>query len=172
MDFLMQQRLEDMFFEADALIKQGKITDAIAILEAILIENPEFGKAYNHLGWIYETKYFEFNKALDHYRKCLIYAPHYTPVYTNMSVILSTMGRFEEQEKLIMQALEVPGIDRAAMQNEMGILLELQGRYDNAILAFREAIRYTLVDANMDLYLKNIERCSRKRQLLDTDSAN
>lgn len=166
MDFLMQQRLEDMFFEADGLIKQGKITDAIAILEAILIENPEFGKAYNHLGWIYETKYFEFNKALDHYHKCLIYSPHYTPVYTNMSVILSTMAKYEEQEKLLDQALDVPGIDRAAMHNERGIMFELRGQYESAIAAFREAIRYTLVDANLELYLKNIDRCTRKKEVL------
>jgi tetratricopeptide (TPR) repeat protein len=166
MDFLMQQRLEDMFFEADALIKQGRITDAISILEAILIESPDFGKAYNHLGWIYETKYFEYQKALDHYRKCLVYSPQYTPVYTNMSVVLSTLGKFDEQEKLLKQALEVPGIDRAAMHNEKGIMHELSGQYDLAIQAFREAVRYTLVDANLEMYLKSIERCTRKKQVL------
>jgi tetratricopeptide (TPR) repeat protein len=166
MDYLMQQRLEDMFFEADGLIKQGKFTDAIAVLEAILIESPEFGKAYNHLGWIYETKFFEYNKGLDHYQKCLIYSPHYTPVYTNMSVILSTMGKYAEQEKLLEQALEVPGIDRAAMQNELGIMYELRGQYDRAVLAFREAIRFTLVDANLDMYLKNIDRCLKKKDVL------
>ena len=166
MDYLMQQRLEDLFFEADGLIKQGKYTEAMTMLEAILIESPDFGKAYNHLGWIYETKFFDFARAIEHYEKCLIYAPNYTPVYSNMSVALSTMGRYEDQERILIQALTIPGIDRAAMQNELGIMHELRCEYDKAQQACCEAIRFTLIDANLDMYLKNIERCKRKKEIL------
>ena len=65
-------QLDEMFFEADALIAQGKITEAISTLEAILVEDASFGKAYNHLGWIYETKFKDYAKAEEFYKKCLI----------------------------------------------------------------------------------------------------
>ena len=47
---------EDMLFEADELIRSNKISDAVSLLEGIIAQAPDFGKAYNHLGWGYETK--------------------------------------------------------------------------------------------------------------------
>jgi tetratricopeptide (TPR) repeat protein len=166
MDYLQQQRLDDLFFEADALIKDQKYTDAIATLEAILVEAPDYGKAYNHLGWIFETKYRDYKKAEDHYRKCIAYAPEYTPVYLNISIALSTMGKYEEQEKILLDALQVPGIDRATINNELGMKNELTGAFELAIEYYKTAIRFSLVDANVDLYVSSMERCKKKKQIL------
>jgi tetratricopeptide (TPR) repeat protein len=166
MDFLQQQNLDDLFFEADALIKEKKFTEAIATLEAILVEAPEYGKAYNHLGWIYETQYRDYAKAEDFYRKCMVYTPEYTPVYMNLSINLSNMAKYDEQEKVLQQALNVPGIDRAGINNEIAIMWEMRGNYSQAIALYKEAIRYSLVDANVEMYAGSIQRCKRKMELL------
>ncbi len=166
MDFLQQQKLDDLFFEADRLIKEQRITEAITTLEAILMEAPDYGKAYNHLGWIYDSKYRNYQMAAEHYRKCILYTPEYTAVYLNFSITLSTLGQYDEQEKMLNSALTIPGIDRATINNEIGIMHELKGDYDLAIESYKTAIRFSLVDANVDLYTGSISRCRKKQNLL------
>ena len=166
MDFLQQQRLDDMFFEADALIREKKITEAMSVLEGILIESPDYGKAYNHLGWIHETYYKDFVRSEENYRKCIAYKPEYTPVYTNLSITLSTLGKFKEQEELLANAINVIGIEKAGIYNEMGIMYELQGQYDNAIKHYKIAAQHTLVNLNLETYIGSIDRCKKKKDLM------
>jgi tetratricopeptide (TPR) repeat protein len=166
MDFLQRQRLDDLFFEADQLIKEKRITEAFSTLEVILVEAPDYGRAYNHLGWIYETQYKDYKKAEEMYRKCLALDPEYTPIYLNTSFLFSTLGKHQEQYELMQKALEVPGIDKPQAYNEMAIASEMMGRYDEAIEHYKMAARLTLVDANIDVYLGSIERCKKKKNLL------
>lgn len=163
MDFLQKQRLDDLFFEADALIKEKRITEAMSTLEVILVEAPDYGRAYNHLGWIFETQYRDYIKAEEMYRKCIALDPNYTPIYLNLSILLSTLGKYTEQMQLLDKALQVPGIDKPQVYNEMGIACEMQGEYDVAIEHYKMAARLSLVDANIDMYLSSIERCKKKK---------
>ena len=168
MDFLQQQRLDDLFFEADALIKEKKTTEAVGVLEALLTEAPDYGKAYNHLGWIYETWYRDHRKAEENYRKCMALTPEYTPVYLNLSITLSNLGKYDDQQAVLSSALKIPGIDRPGIYNELGIMHELKGDYEQAMVNYKEAIRSTLVDANLDLYASSLERCKKKQRLLNS----
>ncbi len=166
MEFYDKIRLDELFYEADQNIKDQRYADAMQTLEAILAEAPEYGKAYNHLGWLYETKYRDFKKAEAFYKKCLTYEPEYTPVYLNLAMVLSSMGKWDELEKLLRQALEVPGIDRASIYNEFGIMYELCGNYAEAIEHYKLAIRFTLSDTNLETYKGSIDRCKRKQEVL------
>ena len=129
MEFFEKLKLDDLFYEADAKIKEGKHADAMQTLEAILAEAPDYGKAYNHLAWLYDTKYRNMAKAAEYYEK-------------------------------------VPGVDKASVYNEYGIMYEMQGRYDEAVKKYKEAIRFTLVTANIDTYQSSIKRCQKKKELL------
>ncbi len=166
MEFYEKLKLDDLFYEADAKIKERNYADAMQTLEAILAEAPEYGKAYNHLAWLYDTKYRDLRKAAEYYQKCLLYEPEYAPVYMNYASVLSTMNRWKELEDLLVKALDVPAVDKATVYNEYGIMYELQGHYDEAVKKYKEAIRYTLVTANIDTYQSSIARCQKKKQLL------
>ncbi len=166
MEFYDKLKLDDLFYEADNKIKERNYADAMQILEAILAESPEYGKAYNHLAWLYDTKYRNLNKAAEYYQKCLLYEPEYTPVYLNYASVLSNMNKWKELEELLIKALDVPGVDKASIYNEYGIMYELQGYYDDAIKKFKEAIRYTLINANLETYKSSVKRCEMKKELL------
>ena len=156
---------EDMLFEADDLIRINKISEAVSLLESIIAQAPDFGKAYNHLGWIYETKLKDYPRAETNYRQCLAYTPDYPPVYLNLAISLSTQGKYDEEEALLLKALEVPGIEKASIYNEFGILYELRQDYNRATQNLRQAIRFSLSDTNVETYMKSIERCRSKREL-------
>jgi len=158
---------EDLLFEADGLIRDNKISDAVALLENIISRAPDFGKAYNHLGYIYETKLKELEKAEKMYRQCLAYTPEYPAVYFNLSIVLSSLGKFDEQQILLEKALAIPGVDKATIYNEIGIMHELKQDFNKAIEHYKKAINSTLLDNNLDIYKKSIERCRTKRDLID-----
>lgn len=162
-DFL---EYEDMLFEADELIRNNKIADAVELLEGIIAQVPDYGKAYNHLGWVYETKLKELSKAEEMYKQCIAYNPDYPPVYLNLSIALSSQGKYTELESFLHKALAVNGVDKATIHNEFGILFELQQDYNKAIEHFKQAIRYSISDTNVETYAKSIDRCRRKRELL------
>jgi tetratricopeptide (TPR) repeat protein len=166
MDSFKKLKLDEMFFEADQLIAEKKFADAINTLEAILLEAPDYGQAYNHLGWIYETKYKDLNKAEEFYKKCVHYTPEYPAIYINLAVTLSSLGKYDELAAHLTRALDVAGVDKASMHNEFGIMYELQGKFNQAIESYKNAVRSSLSDTNIETYSKSINRCKTKMDIL------
>src|SRR4051812_11869676 len=87
---------EELFAHADRLLNEGGIMEAVEKLSQILKRNPRFGKAYNHLGWVYETKYKNIARAEEYYKAAMEYAPHYNASFLNYTYFLSNLGRFDE----------------------------------------------------------------------------
>ncbi len=154
--------LEANFLKADDLIRENKISDAIEVLESIIFEEPNFGKAHNHLGWIYETKIQDARKAELHYKQAIKSDPLYTASYINYSYLLSNQNRFDELKNHLEKAILVPGINKATVYNEFGIMYELQGNYKEAVVAFKKAIQHCLDTKIIETYKGNITRCKQK----------
>ena len=154
--------LETNFLKADELIIENKISEAIEMLESIIYEEPSFGKAHNHLGWIYETKLQDSKKAELHYKQAIKSGPAYTASYINYSYLLSNQNRFEELKSHLDKALLVLGINKVTIYNEYGILYELQGKYKEAVIHFKKAIQYCLDVKVIETFKANIARCKSK----------
>lgn len=160
-----QARLEELFNQADLDIKDGLYEAAVKKLEDILVENPNYGKAYNHLGWMYETKFRDLTKAEEFYKKALEKAPNYPAIYTNYSILLSTLGKYQELELLLNQAMVTPGVDKANISNEFGIMYEQMGNFSKAIENYTNCAKMTLAKDTMDRAMTSIERCKTKMSL-------
>lgn len=159
--------LDDKFFEADNLIKDGKIGEATALLNEIILEMPEYGRAHNHLGWIYETKFNDYAKAENHYKAALQFSPEYPAVYYNYSILLSTLHRHDDLKDLLEKADKVPGVNKATIQNEYGIMYEALGEYEIAIEHYNQYIRYSYDNKNVETGRNSIDRCKTKMQMAD-----
>jgi Tfp pilus assembly protein PilF len=158
--------LEEKFYEADKMINDGRISDAAHLLEAILTEAPDFGKAHNHMGWLYETKFKNLTKAEEHYKYALKFSPEYPAGYYNYAYLLSTMRRYEELDTLLNDAIKVPGISYSTLYNEFGLMNEAQGKFDEAIHYFKLYIQNLFDLKNIETAAESIKRCERKKQLL------
>jgi tetratricopeptide (TPR) repeat protein len=169
MEFFDKLRYDEWFYESDRHIKEGKFADAMQTLESIVAEEPRYGKAHNHLGWLYETRYYNYKKAEEHYKACIENEPEYTPVYLNLAVVLSGQHKWEELTDLLNRALDTPGVDKASCYNEMGIMMELQERYDEAISAYRTAVRMSMRGCKVDQYIDSIGRCKIKKQFFKNE---
>ncbi|WP_051203273.1 hypothetical protein [Hugenholtzia roseola] len=158
-------RLHDIFMQADQKIKDGKIAEAVQLLEGILREDPTFGRAYNHLGWVYEIKYQLYQQADEYYRLALQHAPEYLATYYNYMALLSNLKRFNELRQLLERAKAIDGINKVTLYNEYGILYEMEGQYGRAIDAYQESIRQALDMKIIENRLLSIERCKKKSGL-------
>ena len=158
--------LEEKFYEADKMINDGRISDAAHLLEAILTEAPDFGKAHNHMGWLYETKFKNLTKAEEHYKFALKFSPEYPAGYYNYAYLLSTLRRYDELETLLNDAIKVPGISYSTLYNEFGLMNEALAKFDDAIHYFKLYIQNLFDLKNIESAAESIKRCERKKQLL------
>ncbi len=157
---------EEMFAQADKLLNDGVIMDAVEKLTQILRRNPRFGKAYNHLGWVYETKYKNMQRAEEYYKAAMQYAPHYNAAYLNYSYFLSNLGRFDDLKAHLDKVSTIPGIAKDTIANEYAIMNEMQGNLQEAIDYYQKAAIVTLDITKLDKYKESIERCQRKMEIL------
>jgi tetratricopeptide (TPR) repeat protein len=157
--------MEDMFMEADRLISEQRIGEAFTKLTSIIQEMPDFGKAYNHIGWIYETKYKDFPNAEKYYKQAIEYAPDYAAGYYNYAIVLSNLQKWDELTALLTKGLSVPGINRGTIHNEFAIMYEAQGKYNDAINSYKESIKNTFDNKQIDTARESIERCKKKAEI-------
>lgn len=162
---------EELFAQADKLLNDGVIMDAVDKLSQILKRNPRFGKAYNHLGWVYETKYKNTQRAEEYYKAAMEYAPHYNASYLNYSYFLSNLGRFDELKTHLDRVSQIPGIAKDTVANEYAIMYEMQGNLSQAIEKYQNAAIVTLDGAKLDKYKEGIDRCKKKMEILNPSSS-
>jgi tetratricopeptide (TPR) repeat protein len=158
-------KLEELFIQADQDIRDGYLAEAAKKLESIIADDPDFGKAYNHLGYLYETKFKDLKSAENYYQLALEKSPDYPAVYANYSILLSTLRKYDELNTLLQKALEIPGVDKANVYNEYGIMYENLGEYSRAISNYKECAKLTFNKNTIDKALESIDRCNTKMKL-------
>lgn len=161
---------EELFAQADRLLNEGVIMEAVEKLSQILKRNPRFGKAYNHLGWVYETKYKNSARAEEYYKAAIQYAPHYNAAYLNYSYFLSNLGRFDDLKAHLDRVSQIPGIAKDTIANEYAIMYEMQGNLSQAMDYYQKAALVTLDGGKLDKYKEGIERCKKKLEILNPSS--
>jgi len=162
-----EMECEELFAQADRLLNDGVIMDAVEKLSQILKRNPRFGKAYNHLGWVYETKYKNMQRAEEYYRAAIQYAPHYTAPYLNYAYFLSNQGRFDELKAHLDRTSKIPGIAKDTIANEYAIMYEMSGNIQQAMKYYQDAAIVTLDSTKLDKYKEGIDRCRKKLEILN-----
>ncbi len=161
---------EQMFAEADKLINNGEIPDAVEYLTKIIGRNPKFGKAYNHLGWIYETKYKNYAKAEENYKLALQHTPEYSAPYLNYAYFLATLQRYDELKTHLDKAMTVSSVSKETLYNEYGLMYEVQGNPELAMDYYFKAAMGSFDNVKFDKYQEAIERCKKKIQLKNSIS--
>ncbi|PKA81920.1 tetratricopeptide repeat protein [Ulvibacter sp. MAR_2010_11] len=159
-------KLEELLDQANTDIKNGHYDEATNKLEEIIGIDPNFGKAYNHLGYLYEVKFKEYEKGETLYKLCLEKSPMYPAVYYNYSILLSTLGKYDELKELLDQAINIPGITKSTMYNEYAIMYEQQGKLNEAIDYYKKAAMNTLDKSVLERAKGSIERCKMKQEFL------
>ncbi|AFL79777.1 hypothetical protein Aeqsu_0256 [Aequorivita sublithincola DSM 14238] len=159
-------KLEELLNGANNDIKNGAFDEATNKLEKIIDMDPDFGKAYNHMAYLYDVKFKEYEKGETLYKLCLEKSPMYPPVYYNYAVLLSTLRKYDELEELLNTAINIPGITKSTIYNEYAIMYEQQGKLDQAIEFYKKCGMDTLDKATLERAKASIDRCKLKKDFL------
>lgn len=157
--------IEDLFLEADKAFDEGNHVEGKKLLEQILREEPSFGRAHNHLGWLYKNRYQDISLAEKHYLLAIKFDPSYTPAYINYAYLLRDDSRLKELEELLNKVLKIDGVNKCTVYDEFGSLYELKGEYKKAIHYYKKAISYCLNDKLITDLTNHIKRCKKKMRL-------
>ncbi|WP_130734996.1 hypothetical protein [Flavobacterium sp. J27] len=126
---------ENLFIKADSLISEGNVSEAKELLEDILAQCPDFGKAHNHLGWIHYNKLSNHERAIYHYKLAIKFDSKYPASYINYAYLLVDLGKYKEaKEHIAFTFLTLENIDYCNFYSELGRIHELEGDY---IVAYR-----------------------------------
>ena len=162
---MTMQILEQYMFEADRAFEQQLYLEGKQYLEDALAEEPTYGKAHNHMGWLYMYQLDDREKAEQHLKLALKYAANYGAPYIHMSHLLFDANRFTELEQLLEEAINVDNVQRSFLFNEYGRLNEIRENYRTAIKYYKAAIKWSLNEQEIAIAKDNIKRCKQKRWL-------
>ena len=163
---MSDDRAENLFLEADELISDNKIREAKEILLELLADYPDYGRAHNHLGWMYNMKFNNYNKAKQHYELALKFAPDYHAVYTNYSYLLIDMNMFDEMIAFGAKVVNNRIADQATIFNKVGQAYELKGNAVEAFKFYKKAVTSTINNKYLEDLYASIHRVRGKMTLL------
>ncbi|MDE2111712.1 MAG: tetratricopeptide repeat protein [Alphaproteobacteria bacterium] len=134
------------------LARAGKHDDAIAALRGAAKAQPELSEAFLVMAQVQVTT-GEFASAEANFRAALRLAPNSATALSELGALLNKMKRPNESEPVLRNAarnISRPAPQRAAIAHNLGVALDMQGRQDEAISAWRDAV--ALDPTNLDAH--------------------
>lgn len=125
--------------EARQLCAVAQWYEAEQVYRAILQRDPQHAEAWHQLGLL-ALQAEQRQIALDAFGRAARHAPDDYRHHYRQGVALKDVGRPEEAEAVLRTALRLHRKDPAVL-SDLGLVLSYQGRFDEAIEAYRKAIR-------------------------------
>jgi Flp pilus assembly protein TadD len=113
----------------------GRPADAVACLEEALRQRPDYPEAYNNLGLVYLSR-GRPAEAATYFRRAVAFRPEFEQARRNLEAALQSAGGGPGAP-----APPPPPQEAARVYNVRGIGLAKEGRWDEAVASFREAVR-------------------------------
>ncbi len=163
---MSDNRAENLFFEADQLIDENKIIEAKEMLYEIIAEFPDYGRAHNHLGWLYNIKFNNYPKAKMHLELAVKFAPDYHAAYSNYAYLLIDMNMYDDMISFGEKIVRTSVVDKSTILNKMGQAYELKGEIMEAHKYYKLAVKETLNNKALDAIYASINRVKGKMSFL------
>jgi tetratricopeptide (TPR) repeat protein len=161
----MKTDFEELYLQSEQAIKEGDLIRAKGLIENMLLEDPRSAIAHNSMGWFYRVQFEDYQKAELHYKSAIRFNPDYPHAYWNYANLLMDLERFDQLEQLMERAMALPSLNKAMIFNQLAELREVQGRLGEAIALYKQAIRRSVKNEQIEQFWDSIERCEEKFRL-------
>ena len=159
---MMSYNTEQQFLEAREELEYGEISKAKNLFEELIQDDPQYGRAYNYLGWIYHKYFSDYDRAWELYEFAIRFAPKFPISYLNHAQLLYEMEKFEELNYLLDRAIKVPGVTKSIILKYYGKLYEHNDNYELAIEYYEKGMKASTEEEDLMLFEESISRCSSK----------
>lgn len=132
--------------QAQALQRQGKLGDALAILQQLLATTPDNFELLHGIGILYAQS-GQFEEALNHFMRAGAIQPRNAAVFFNQGKALQELQRLSDALNLYDKAIALNPEFAAAYNNRGNVLKDLR-RDEEALASYTRAIALNPNDAN------------------------
>jgi tetratricopeptide (TPR) repeat protein len=162
---------QSRFSEADKLYSNamqmaasGDPAGAAMLLEEITGRFDNYGKAWCELGNLLFIHLGDLEGAVSCFKKAIEVAPAYASSYLGYADVLFAQEKFAEVNAIVNQAMEIQGVRKDIALYKSALLMESQGRFDEAIASYKEAILVSFSEEEIARCEKGINRCNIKKK--------
>lgn len=146
------------------MLDAGEIAAAAKILVQITERFEDYGKAWSALGKIM-FKYLEDPDGAEAcFKKAIEVSPVYSPAYLAYADALFMLEKFAEMNAILNQAGTIQGVSKDLVLKKSAMLMESQGRYDEAISNYKKAVLASFSDEEILNCEQGINRCIAKQR--------
>jgi len=153
--------MDVMMIRVNACMNSGRYAEARRLLETVIEAERSHGIAHGMLGWICWALLDEHDRARTHFRCGVRWTPNHTNTWMHYLNLLAGDGLEQELHEVYLRALNVAGIERAAVFNIVARYLERTGRHSDALQLYINA-RNATCDASA--YAEHAARIRRLRK--------
>ncbi len=130
-----------LFIEANRILKEGRLDEAIPAFSRVIEERPYFADAYVNRGLAYYEK-GNLDRAEQDFMKAIQLNTHHQSAHNNLGLIYLQKGRYRLAISHLEKALEAPAenlINRVTVLENLAFIYEQQGMADRAAQARQKA---------------------------------
>ncbi len=161
----MTTKVEQLYLEAEADIRNNNYHEAFEKYETILYEEPGFAPAHNSMGWIYKTQFDNYAKAENHFKAAMQADAQYPHPYFHLSTIYFDLDKFDLLKSHLEKCLHVATVEKAWIYYRFGMIEETLTNYHEAIVCYKKAILNSFNNEKIAEYKADIERCNNKIEI-------
>lgn len=123
---------------ANALLKEGRVAEAVARFQAALALKPDYADARNGLG-LALLQQSQTTEAITHFERALEVQPGFAAAHNNLGMALLQTGRAREAIPHLESALQ-SNPDQAETHNNLGYAFLQTGQVEGALTHYRRAL--------------------------------
>lgn len=131
--------IEELLAQSEELMNLRRYPEAKEVLLELLSEEPAYGPAHNHLGWLYTHYLTNFVKAEKHLLLAVKYAEGYPAAIQNYAIFLYEANKHDALFEFVNSNLNYVGVDRALLLALKGNVLEARGDFRTALKLYKQA---------------------------------
>jgi len=161
----MTTKIEQIYLEAEADIRNSNYHEAFEKYESILYEEPSYAPAHNSMGWIYKNQFDDYKKSENHFKAAIQADPLYPHPYFHLASIYFDLDEFESLKNHLERCLNVVTLEKAWIYYRFGMIEENYGKLDDAIKLYQKAILNSFNNDKITEYKLDIERCETKKEI-------
>lgn len=142
--------VQAMVHQAVSLYEQQNYQEAKKLLDEILNRDPHNELAHNAMGSVY-TALKDYNRAITEYTTVINLHPLFAPAFYNRGRVYNFLEKYDEAVADFQISIDINPSDFGyRAKGNIGLIYHQQGKYDQAIEAFADAMKYD--DSKADTY--------------------
>ena len=157
---------EKLLFIARQSLSEGKLPQAIDMLNKIVTDFPNFSKAHITLADIYFNKLQDSTTGEEFYKKAIAIADMNTDAFTGYANLMLQQEKYPEALSLLNKAMAIKGAPKDTIYMLLGKLYEMQSLVDDAMNNYKKCITSTLSNSVLEEAELALKRCEVKKKYI------